>query len=359
MTLALSLSGRPPHAGVALPLLVDELGGAAPAELAGVALGPRDIRHVATLRLSITDRCNFRCQYCMPAGGVEWLPKADLLSLDEIVAIVRAALGHGIADFKLTGGEPLLRPDLCELVRELRSLSGVRELSLTTNGLLLARLAGPLRRAGLDRVTVSLDTLNPTRFREITGGGDLRVVLDGIAAADSAGLGPVKLNVVVMRGVNDDEIADLAGLTLAQARTVRFIEFMPLGRSRCDDRTDALVPYREMRARIEARFGVLAPAARDSGSGPARVFSLPGARGRVGFIHAMSDPFCSTCNRLRLTPEGLLRSCLFDGGEIDLRAFLRPRTDSAALSRAFVDCVRLKPTQHRPCGERQMSRIGG
>lgn len=359
MAVTLSLPARPPHAGVALPLVVDDSGGAAPAELADVALGPRDIRHVTTLRLSITDRCNFRCQYCMPAGGVEWLPKADLLTLDEIVAIVRAALGHGISDFKLTGGEPLLRSDLCDLVRALRSLPGVRELSLTTNGLLLARFAGPLRRAGLDRVTVSLDTLDPARFREITGGGDLRVVLEGIAAADAAGLGPVKLNVVVMRGVNDDEIADLAGLTLAQPRTVRFIEFMPLGRSRCDDGPDALVPYREVRERIEARFGALSPTARDSGSGPARVFSLPGARGRVGFIHAMSDPFCSTCNRLRLTPEGLLRSCLFDGGEIDLRPLLRPRSEPAALSRAFVECVRLKPAEHRACGERQMSRIGG
>ncbi|HMQ14661.1 MAG TPA: GTP 3',8-cyclase MoaA [Phycisphaerae bacterium] len=329
------------------------------ARLSAEAIGPRDLRSVRTLRLSVTDHCNLRCIYCMPEEGLEWLPRDELLTYEEIVHVARAALHHGIRDFKITGGEPLVRRDLVELIARLRALPGCGELSLTTNGLLLARLAPELRRAGLDRVTVSLDTLRPRRFRELTRGGELSAVLEGTAAADECGLGPAKINVVVLRDYNLDEVADIAAWTLREPRTVRFIEFMPLARSRVLGEGGQFVPYAEIRERIEQRLGPLTPAPADAGSGPAQVFGAPGARGRIGFIHAMSAPFCATCNRLRLTPEGRLRSCLFDAGEVDVRALLRPEVRPERLRRAFVECVVMKPELHGPVGDRQMSSIGG
>lgn len=341
-----------------LPAVSDEVARAAGA-LAEAATGPRDISYVKTLRISVTDHCNFRCVYCMPEEGVEYLPKHELLTYEEIVEVARAALRHGIRDFKLTGGEPLLRKDLADLARMLRALPGCREISLSTNGLLLERFATELKLAGVNRITVSLDTLNAERFRTITRTGDLERVLTGIAVADAAGLGPVKFNTVVMRDHNLDEVEDFAALTLRSARTVRFIEFMPLARSKALLEEDQFVSFGEIRARIEAAHGALTPADRDVGNGPARVFRLSGAAGRVGFIHAMSAPFCATCNRLRLTPEGQLRSCLFDGGEVDVRSLVRPGLQAAALHRAFVDCVVLRPDQHSKYGNRQMSSIGG
>ncbi|MFO0839138.1 MAG: GTP 3',8-cyclase MoaA [Phycisphaerae bacterium] len=343
---------------LALPIF-DAAPDDASAALAAAAQGPRDIRYVKTLRISVTDHCNFRCIYCMPEEGVEWLPKHDLLTYEEIVEIARAAMRHGVRDFKLTGGEPLLRKDLDQLVRMLRELPGTGEISLTTNGLLLDLYAGTLRAAGLNRVTVSIDTLNPAKFRAITRTGDLDRVWAGIEVAEAAGLGPAKINVVVMRNHNEDEIADFARLTLTSPRTIRFIEFMPLADSKLLAQSDALVPYDEMRRTVEDSLGPLEPASRDVGNGPANVFHLAGASGRIGFIHAMSAPFCSTCNRLRLTPEGRLRSCLFDGGEVDVRPLVRPRLNSGALHQAFLDCVVLKPDVHRAYGTRQMSRIGG
>lgn len=329
-------------------------------QFAAAALGPRDIGFVQTLRISVTDHCNLRCVYCMPEDGVDWLPRENLLTFEEIVEVARAAIDLGVRNFKITGGEPLVRRDVVSLIEMLRRLPGVEEISLTTNGMLLTPLVRTLRDAGVDRVTVSLDTLREDRFRGITRTGDLKIVWRGIEAAEEAGLGPVKLNVVVMRDYNLDELTDFAALTLNTARTVRFIEFMPLGDSKLlTDEARQFVPFDEMRQRIEAKHGSMMPADRDVGHGPARVFQLPGARGRVGFIHAMSAPFCSTCNRLRLTPDGQLRSCLFDGGEVELKPLLRPHTSRTALRRAFVDCVTLKPDQHHRYGNRQMSQIGG
>lgn len=328
--------------------------------LASEAAGPRDIRFVRTLRVSVTDHCNFRCTYCMPEEGVDWLPRGDLLTYEEIVVIARSAIGLGIRDFKITGGEPLLRKDVVELVQMLRAMPGCGEISLTTNGWLLESMAGDLRRAGVERVTVSIDSLDADKFRQITRTGELDRVWRGIRAAEAVGLGPVKINCVVMRSTNLDEVADFAALTRHAPRTVRFIEFMPLGQSKLlSDEAAEFVAYDEVRARIESQHGPLAPASTDSGTGPARVFQIPGAIGRIGFIHAMSAPFCATCNRLRLTPEGMLRSCLFDGGEIDLRAMLRDGAGGSALRQAFIDCVRLKPDQHHRYGNRQMSSIGG
>ena len=332
---------------------------AAAEQLNAEAQGPRDVRFVTTLRISVTDHCNFRCVYCMPEEGVKWLPRDELLSYEEIVHVARAALSLGIRDFKLTGGEPLLRKDLPELVRALRALPETGELSLTTNALLLDRFAEPLRDAGLDRITVSMDTLDPDLFRQITRTGDLQRVWHGVEVAERCGLGPIKINVVVMRGYNLDEVAEFAALTREHRRTVRFIEFMPLGKSRLLTDEDHFVPYAEVRERIEDALGPLSPADRDVGSGPARVFRLNTGAGKIGFIHAMTEPFCSTCNRLRLTPDGQLRSCLFDGGEVHVRPLVRPAANAESLRQAFVDCVVRKPSLHGYHGDRQMSQIGG
>jgi cyclic pyranopterin phosphate synthase len=351
--------------------------------------GPRSISAVRVLRISITDRCNFRCVYCMPAEGVRWLPQADILTFEEIREVVRAAIEiHGITRFKLTGGEPTVRSGLVDLVRMLREVDGVEDLSLTTNGMRLPELARPLKEAGLDRVTVSIDSLRPERFRMITRTGDLATVLNGVACAEEAGLG-LKINCVTMRGVNDDELVDFARLSLERALTVRFIEYMPLGDaellhddSRAIDESeigpaggcgaqdrgqDSLVPEAVARDIIEGELGPLEAVSQEheSGVGPAKVFKLSRGNpaGRIGFISAMSAPFCATCNRLRLTATGVLRSCLFEGGEVAIRPILRsPAGDHErcqALAQAMTDCVRLKPEVHSQRGNEQMSRIGG
>jgi cyclic pyranopterin phosphate synthase len=367
--------------------------------------GPRSISAVRVLRISITDRCNFRCVYCMPEEGVRWLPREQILSFEEVCDIARAALEvHGIRRFKLTGGEPTVRSGLTDLVRMLRRIDGIEDLSLTTNGMRLADLAGPLKEAGLDRVTVSIDSLRPERFRAITRTGDLKVVLRGLERAGEAGLG-IKINCVTMRGTNDDEFADFARLSIDQPLTVRFIEYMPLGDAALlrgtgyqpvtsaapihglvarvtidsseigppggcgaqDRGEEALIPETEVRQRIERELGPLIPIDRatEPGVGPAQVYRLANGdpEGRIGFISAMSAPFCATCNRLRLTANGVLRSCLFEGGEVDVRQVLRSiegsRQRHAAIAQAMVDCVRLKPDVHSRHGNEQMSRIGG
>jgi len=357
----------------------------------GFETGPRSIGAVRVLRISITDRCNFRCVYCMPAEGVRWLPREDILSFEEIRDVARAALEvHGIRRFKLTGGEPTVRSGLTDLVRMLRRIDGIEDLSLTTNGMRLADVAGPLRECGLNRVTVSIDSLRPDRFRRITRTGDLPTVLRGLDRARDVGLG-VKINCVTMRGTNDDEFVDFARLSLSQPLTVRFIEYMPLGdaallheessRAAIDssevgpaggcgaqDRgSRALVPESEVRQAIEGELGELLPVDRrsESGVGPANVYRLAHGNplGRIGFISAMSAPFCSSCNRLRLTANGVLRSCLFEGGEVDIRPILRSSREERGrrrqLAQAMADCVRLKPDVHSRHGNQQMSRIGG
>jgi cyclic pyranopterin phosphate synthase len=356
-----------------------------PARAGSFETGPRSIGAVRVLRISVTDRCNFRCLYCMPEEGVRWLPKEGILSFEQVVEIVRAAVEvHGIRRFKLTGGEPTVRHGIVELVRLLRRIDGVEDLSLTTNGMLLSDLARPLKDAGLDRVTVSLDSLRPERFRQITRTGDLAAVLRGIARCEEVGFARTKINCVTMRGTNDDEVVDFARLTLARAVTVRFIEYMPLGDAAiqdtsrvaadeigpaggcgAQDRGNAFISEAEVRARIESELGPLLPVDRstEAGVGPAVVYRLAEGRGRIGFISAMSQPFCATCNRLRLTAEGVLRSCLFEGGEVDLRPILRGSTETAArrqaIAAAMTQCVRLKPDVHGQRGNEQMSRIGG
>jgi GTP 3',8-cyclase len=353
--------------------------------------GPRSIAAVRVLRISVTDRCNFRCVYCMPEEGVAWLPKEQILSFEQIADVVRAAVQvHGIRRFKLTGGEPTVRHGIVDLVALLRRIDGVEDLSLTTNGFALERLAEPLRQAGLDRVTISIDSLKPDKFRKITRTGDLPTVLRGVDRAIAADLKPLKINCVTMRGTNDDEIVDFARLTLHRPITVRFIEYMPLGdaallRPQASDANpgfknvdsseigpaggcgaqdrgaDSLIPETEVRAIIERELGALNPVDRntEAGVGPANVYRLGNAIGRIGFISAMSAPFCATCNRLRLTANGVLRSCLFEGGEVDLKPVFSSSPGLAGLAQAMVECVRLKPDVHSRHGNEQMSRIGG
>jgi cyclic pyranopterin phosphate synthase len=333
--------------------------------------GPRDISFVQMLRISVTDVCNLRCVYCMPEEGVDWLPKSHVLSYEEIASIVRAAASLGVTHFKLTGGEPTARRDLPTLVKMLRAIPGVEDLSLTTNGILLAPLLEPLRAAGLNRITISLDSLRPDRFSAITRGGDFSRVWNAIEKTLALGFARLKINVVVMKGLNEEEVADFAALTKSLPVTVRFIEFMPLGRSGLtDDPTSAMVTESQIRAAIESVHGTMLPVRRqtETGVGPAKVWQLPNAVGRLGFISAMSAPFCDTCNRLRLTPDGLLRSCLFDGGEVDLKPLLR-RTQIAGdgslrgveslLAEAMTTCVTMKPDTHSSHGNKAMNRIGG
>jgi len=363
--------------------------------------GPRSISAVRVLRISITDRCNFRCVYCMPADGVRWLPQSDILTFEEIRDVVRSAVElHGITRVKLTGGEPTVRSGLVDLVSMLREIVALTDISLTTNGMRLGELSHPLRQAGLDRVTVSIDSLKPGRFRQITRTGDLPTVQQGLAQAQEVGLG-VKINCVTMRGVNDDELVDFARMSLHQKLTVRFIEYMPLGDAELlrqteaskglaaseesrmtidsseigpaggcgaqDRGQDSLVPEALVQEIIERELGPLeaVTSADEPGVGPAKVFRLARGNpaGRIGFISAMSAPFCATCNRLRLTATGVLRSCLFEGGEVPIRDLLRSTSDPVerhrAVAQAMTDCVRLKPEVHSNHGNEQMSRIGG
>jgi cyclic pyranopterin phosphate synthase len=346
------------------------LGAEANPNPAGIT-GPRDIAAVKMLRVSVTDVCNLRCVYCMPEEGVEWLPKSHVLTYEEIVAVVRASVELGITHFKLTGGEPTARRDLPVLAQMLRGIDGVKDLSLTTNGILLLPMLEKLKQAGLDRITVSLDSLRPERFKAITRGGDFRKVWAAIEGAIALGFERIKINVVLMKGMNEDEVADFAAITRTMPITVRFIEFMPLGRSGLtDDPASAMVTEEQIRARIEGVHGKLLPVRREleTGVGPANVWQVDGAVGRLGFISAMSHPFCESCNRLRLTPDGLLRSCLFDGGEVDLKPVLRGAELAASgdlrsvherLLGAFTSCVVMKPETHSFHGNKAMNRIGG
>jgi len=289
-------------------------------------------------------------------------PRDELLTDDEIVLLVRIAAELGVRKIRLTGGEPTVRPHLPDLVRRIAAIPGIQDLAMTTNGVLLNRLARPLAAAGLCRINVSLDTLDPERFRRITRWGRLEDVLDGLAAARAAGLAPIKLNAVVVRGFNDGDVADLARLTLRHDWDVRFIEMMPFG-SVAGFQTSAHVPNTDTMARIEQALGPLYPVD-TSGYDPARTYRLDGARGTLGFISPVSQPFCAQCGRLRLTAEGRLRLCLLRDDEVDLREPLRAGASYEALSERFRDAAYRKPWGHGLARRvipraRVMSQIGG
>jgi len=325
-------------------------------------------RRIDYLRISVTDRCNLRCVYCMPPGGIAWQPRESTLSYEEILTVVRAAVPLGITRVRLTGGEPLVRPGLVNLVRDIAAIQGIQDLSLTTNGILLAQLAAPLAEAGLRRVNISLDTLDPARFRHLTRLGDIERVWAGIHAAESAGLVPIKINTVVIRGTNDDELCDLARLTLAHPWHVRFIELMPVGNSSAwGDGFAAeggrFLSAREMMERLSP-LRLLRPEQVPAGNGPTRIFRIPGSVGTVGFISPVSEHFCSSCNRLRLIANGQLRPCLFSDEEIDLRSALRAGATRDELCALIRCAVARKPAGHHLAEhpvplERAMAQIGG
>ncbi len=325
-------------------------------------------RLISYLRVSVTERCNFRCVYCMPAEGVRLAPKSQLLTFEEITEVVRVGASLGLTKLRLTGGEPTVRSDLPTLVRMLAGVERVREISMTTNAARLGELAAPLKAAGLSRVNVSLDTLKAGRAREIARRDVLAEVLQGIDAAIDAGLTPLKINAVVMRGVNDDELADLVDYARERGAEMRFIEYMPMGVTRFDEH-NRTVSAREMLTALAARFD-LVPAtdpAADHASDPARGYVCRRTGARVGLITSISDHFCGTCNRMRLTAEGGLRPCLHQDAEVDVRAIVRsglPGTGTA-LTQAFRDAADRKWAGHHMTAfvplysRKEMVSIGG
>jgi cyclic pyranopterin phosphate synthase len=318
-------------------------------------------RTIEYLRISVTDRCNFRCRYCMPLEGLPWLPKADILSYEEIAEIVRQLAPLGLRRIRLTGGEPTIRPELATLVRMLRTVPAVEDIALSTNGVRLSALAAELAGAGLDRVNISADSLRPDRIVAIARRDLGFEPVRAASAAQAAGLSPIKLNVVVMRGTNDDEVADFARLTVDHPWHVRFIELMPVGEM--EELTfEHVVPSDEVLSRVEAALGPLertdGPA---RGNGPAQYWRVPGAAGSIGVITPMTHTYCARCNRVRLTADGRLRTCLFGTHEVDLRTPLRAGIPLAP----FVhQALAEKPEAHallqrRNGGLRALSQVGG
>jgi len=317
-------------------------------------------RPINYLRISVTDRCNLRCIYCMPTSGVNLLPRNDMLSYEEIAMVARAAAGLGITKIRISGGEPLVRSDLPQLVAMLNKIDAIDDLALSTNATLLQAHAAELKNAGLRRVNISLDSLKPDRFEQITRQGHLSQVLQGIEAAQAAGLHPVKINMVVLRGINDDEVLDFAFKSQQDGWNVRFIELMPLSQTGLSSH---FVSTAEIKQGL-ASLGELQPCQSEKGNGPARYFRLPGASGTIGFISPISEHFCVGCNRLRLTADGRLRPCLLADDEINLRQKLRAGTSIEELSELIRQAAAAKPERHNlgrggTSPQRPMAQVGG
>jgi cyclic pyranopterin phosphate synthase len=317
-------------------------------------------RKINYLRLSVTDRCNMRCRYCMPEGGVEKLPHQEVLSYEELDRIARAAVSLGIEKIRVTGGEPLVRKGLLPFLSGLSAIAGLKQLVLTSNGVLLEEMAGELRAAGVQRLNISLDSLDPGNFRAITRVGELDRVMAGIAAADRAGF-PIKINMVVMRGVNDAEIEAMASLAMERPYAVRFIEYMPSSR---EERWQSLVVSgSEILERLSAKFP-LQPMDRCELAGPAKEYRITGAAGTLGIITPVTGHFCSDCNRIRITSTGKAKSCLFSGDETDLKPLLG-KQDGPLLEDALRRIVQGKPGRHQMSAESAhhtpfaMSAVGG
>ncbi len=319
------------------------------------------------LRISVTDRCNLRCVYCMPPEGLRFEPDHRILSCEEIAEIVRVLAPLGVRKLRLTGGEPLVRKDLPRLVSMLSAIPGIEDIALSTNGILLAPLADELKAAGLKRVNISLDSLRPDRFAAITRGGNLDMVLRGLKASRRVGFDPIKLNVVLMKGVNDDEVESFLRLTLDEPVHVRFIEYMPIGHAGTEWKSAyrPLAHVLDTCRRLNWRF---APVGDVYGNGPADTYRIEGAAGTFGLIHPVSDHFCGSCNRLRLTADGHIKACLYWSDEFQVRPHIG---DAAAIEALFRKALDMKPETHEMAralaGEqlsrtptaRRMSQIGG
>ena len=328
--------------------------------MTGTTLRDQWGRSIEYLRISVTDRCNFRCVYCMPKEGLQWLPKAEILSYEEISEVVRQLSPLGLRRLRITGGEPTIRPDLEKLIQQLRSIPGIEDIALSTNGAKLPQMARSLREAGLDRINMSADSLRPDRIAAIARRDVGFEPIAAASAAESAGLSPIKINVVVLRGTNDDEIEDFARLTLDRPWHIRFIELMPVGDMR-ELTWEHVVPSDEVLSRIES-LGALAPdGGPPRGNGPAKYYRLSGAAGTVGVITPMTHTYCGTCNRVRLTADGRLRTCLYGDHEVNLRDPLRR---GEALEPLFRQALADKPKEHallqmQVGGLRALSQVGG
>jgi GTP 3',8-cyclase len=328
---------------------------------------PRDRfgRQINYLRLSLTDHCNLRCVYCMPLRGLSFVPQPELLTAGEIETVVRAAVAVGFHKFRLTGGEPTLRPEIVEITERIAAVPGVEDLAMTTNGILLPRLAKPLKDAGLRRLNIHVDTLHPERLKKLMRFATLEEMEAGIAAAEEAGLVPIKLNCTVTRDYNDMDVAELARRAKDRDWHVRFIELMPLGGGETAHvALSQFVPTAETRRRIEAELGPLEELPPASAADESRNFRFAGARGVVGFISPVSEPYCGSCNRMRLTADGKFHLCLLNDDELDVKQALRTGGGQAAVQEILLKAVGLKPTGHRldegvSPRARSMFQIGG
>lgn len=299
-------------------------------------------RRIEYVRLSVTDKCNLRCFYCMPKGFKDFEQPEDWLTFDEIERVIKAFTELGVARVRLTGGEPLVRKNLAELAQRLTALPGLNDLSLSTNAVLLDKQADKLRNAGVSRINVSLDTLNPKKFKDITG-GELQPVLDGLIAASRAGLSPVKINMVAMKGINDDEFEDMVEFCLQHNFTLRLIETMPMGATG-EDATDHYVNLQTVKQQLAERYELIPGVM--PGGGPARYVQIKGTELRIGFITPISQHFCESCNRVRLSVDGTLYLCLGQDDKLELRPLLRQGISDDELKQALIDAIKLKPEKH-------------
>jgi cyclic pyranopterin phosphate synthase len=322
-------------------------------------------REIGYLRVSVIDHCNLRCVYCMPMRGLSFIPSPELLTPGEMETVVRAAVGLGFAKFRLTGGEPTLRPEIVEITERIAGVPGVEDLAMTTNGILLPRLAGPLKQAGLRRLNIHVDTLHPDRVKKLMRFSSLEELEAGIAAAEGAGLLPIKINCVVTRDYNDMDVVDLARRAREGDWHVRFIELMPLGGGETAHiALSQFVPTAETRRRIESELGPLVPLPSRSPSDEARNYRFEDGRGVVGFISPVSEPYCGACNRMRLTADGKFHLCLLNDDEIDVKQVLRSGGGAQGVAQVLLRAVALKPTGHRldegvSTRTRSMFQLGG
>ncbi len=319
-------------------------------------------RRISYLRISVTDLCNLRCVYCMPSQGIKLHERNTILSFEEILAIVKHGVSLGVNKIRLTGGEPLVRKGIETLVKRITEIDEINDVAMTTNGIFLKEFAKPLKDSGLSRLNISLDTLRSDRFFDVTRGGRLKDVLDGIEKILKAGFAGTKVNVVVMRGQNDDEIQDFVRYILERDIELRFIELMASGWKDMVEE-ERFMPTSEIMQQVE-EVGELVPIKQRIGGGPATIYKIKGALGNIGFISAVSKPFCSTCNRLRLTSDGKLRSCLLRGGEVDVKDILRSGIScreelSNKLTGAFMQATNMKPITHSGKNDAVMYQIGG
>ncbi len=321
-------------------------------------------RRIDYLRISVTDRCNLSCVYCKPRAAMKALSHRDILTYEEILRLVAIAVPLGISRVRVTGGEPLIRRGIVDFIASLKKEGGLEDVSLTTNGILLEELAEALLAAGKPRLNISLDSLKPERFHRITGTDSWDRVWRGISRAEELGFFPLKINVVPVKGMNDDEVVDFARLTLDRRLHVRFIELMPIGANACQ-RKDASVPSSEIQTAIEQEFGPLVPFTSGTSAGPSDNYQVPGSRGVIGFISPITRHFCGSCRRLRLTADGKIRPCLLSDTEIDIKSPLRGGCDDRELERLLRLALEIKPERHyindteTGCFQRTMSKIGG